>query len=132
MRQLFRGRGLTGIGLALGLLLAAAGSAGAQQPCGDCYSCQKHHCPKFKYCAEGPVRICFERGCGAPICCPCNQPNWGYYQTCWTPWPWPPDWSHCPVQPPASVVIPGMTTGGATTAPPVEEVPEPRRMKSGF
>jgi hypothetical protein len=123
-----KARGLAGVGLVLAALFSFASPLKAQQPCGDCAPhCQKFHCPPhLKHCAEGPPHICFERGCPKPICCPCNMPNWGYYQTCWTPWPWPPDWSHCPVQPPASSVI---IVPGATIAPPVgvEELPEPRR-----
>ena len=88
------------------------GSCGVGGNCGvKCAPahCQRFHCPPaLKWCAEGKPRICFQRGCPKPICNPCEAPNWGYYQTCWSPWPWPPDWSHCPVPPPASTVYPGM------------------------
>ena len=33
-----------------------------------------------------------------------NLPHYGYYQTCWHPWPFPPDWSHCTVLPPGELV----------------------------
>jgi hypothetical protein len=76
--------------------------------------CQFFHCPPaLKWCMEGKPRICFMPGCPKPICCPCEAPAWGYYQKCWTPWPWPPDWSHCAVPPLASqVVLPGLTPAG--------------------
>jgi hypothetical protein len=64
-----------------------------------------HHCPPpFKYTYEGAPHIHFQRGCPHPICNPCDLPHWGYFDTCWTPWPYPPNWSHCPVPPPASYV----------------------------
>lgn len=67
--------------------------------------CLRVHCPPaYRHCSEGPVCIKFCRGCPKPVCNPCEMPNWGYYQTCWTPWPWPQNWSHCPVQPPAATV----------------------------
>jgi hypothetical protein len=88
------------------------GSADAQ----DCYHCQRTHCPPaWRHCMEGPPRIRWQCGCPLPICNPCYAPNWGYFQTCWTPWPWPQDWSHCPVTPPAAYV--NLAPVGATPAP---------------
>ena len=82
-------------------------------PMSSVHCCQKHHCPPpLKHCLERPPRIHYQHGCPKPICCPCDQPNWGYFQTCWTPWPWPPDWSHCPVTPPAAFVQPGLMLPG--------------------
>jgi hypothetical protein len=46
----------------------------------------------------------FHKGCPRPICDPCHLEHYGYYQTCWAPWPFPPDWSHCPVPPPGAVL----------------------------
>lgn len=129
MMRTWKARGLAGVGLVVAALFFWANPASAQQPCNDCYSCQKHHCPPhYKHCREGPPRICWEHGCPRPICVPCTAPNWGYYQTCWTPWPWPPDWSHCPVQPPASVVFPGLAHPGSLPS----DMPEPRKLRSGF
>ena len=88
---------------ALALLLRPAEDGGGDD---YCPSCKMFCCPHHKHCTEGGPRICFWCGCGRPIANPCTSPNWGYYQTCWSPWPWGPDWSHCPVQPPASVVWP--------------------------
>lgn len=67
------------------------GSAGA---CG--FHCQSHHCPYMRHCQEGAPIIKIHCGCPKPICNPCNAPNFGYFQTCWSPWPFPPDLSHCP------------------------------------
>ncbi|MBM4070894.1 MAG: hypothetical protein FJ271_18370 [Planctomycetes bacterium] len=79
--------------------------------CGSCFSpycrqrCQWHHCPPhLHHCTEKPPCIKFKCQCPRPTCCPCEHPNFGYYQPCWIPWPWPPDWSHCPVPPPASFI----------------------------
>ena len=64
-----------------------------------------HHCPPaYKYTPEGAPRIHWGHGCPRPICNPCDLPHWGYYDTCWTPWPFPPNWSHCATPPPASFV----------------------------
>jgi hypothetical protein len=53
---------------------------------------------------EGGPRIHIKMGCPRPICNPCAQPNWGYYEKCWNPWPFPPNWSHCQAVPPAATV----------------------------
>ena len=91
----------------------AAGSAWAQcNSCGRSTTgcsvsfCQTHHCaPPLRHCQEGPPRIHGSHGCPRPICDPCTMPNWGYSDTCWQPWPFPPDWSHCPTVPPAALVF---------------------------
>jgi hypothetical protein len=72
-------------------------------PCG--VGCQSHHCPPpYKYCVEGPPRICWQHGCPRPICDPCDLPHWGFYETCWNDWPFRPDWTHCPSPPPTALV----------------------------
>ena len=82
------------------------GSVALADPCEDC-CCQRLHCPPpLHHCMERPPCIKFMCGCPRPVCNPCNAPNWGYFQPCWVPWPWPPDWSHCPVPPPATMVVP--------------------------
>ena len=119
------GKTLAKLGLAaLALLFTKAADAqdavASPAGCSTCASaacapagCQHFHCPPvFKWCMEGMPRICFQHGCPKPICNPCEAPNWGYYQKCWSPWPWPPDWSHCPVPPPAAHVFPGMIPTG--------------------
>jgi hypothetical protein len=115
------GRMFVALGVAACGLVLAVSSSRAQDPAGACASacascgfhCQQFHCPPvLKWCMEGAPRICFRCGCPKPICNPCEAPNWGYYQKCWSPWPWPPDWSHCPVPTPASQVFPGMLPAG--------------------
>jgi hypothetical protein len=48
----------------------------------------------------------FKKGCPRPVCDPCTLEHAGYYAACWKPWPYPPDWSHCPVPPPSALVAP--------------------------
>ena len=89
--------GLLSVALVAGLAFAA-GARGQ-----DCDECKEKPCPpKFLYIFEGPPRIKFKHGCPRPICNPCDLPHYGYFATCWHPWPWPPDFSHCPVPPPGS------------------------------
>src|SRR5579864_4423773 len=83
---------------------ATCGQFGAAGGCAE-GACQRFHCPPwFHHCQERPPVICIKCGCPRPICNPCGLPNFGYYQTCWTTWPLPPDWGHCPVTPPAAYV----------------------------
>jgi hypothetical protein len=80
-----------------------AGSCGLE--CGTTLGCQSHHCPPpLQHCQERPPVIRVKCGCPKPICNPCNQPNWGYYETCWTPWPFEPNYNHCLVVPPAATI----------------------------
>jgi hypothetical protein len=109
--------------------VARAQDASCATGCSTCgvVGCQRFHCPPaLKWCMEGMPRICFQCGCPKPICMPgCDTPNWGYYQKCWSPWPWPPDCSHCPVPTPASQVFPGMLPPGQASQ--VDEMgPRPR------
>ena len=98
------------LGLAA-LAWAAQGSTVQAQGCATCAQgcasgfCQTLHCPPwFHHCQERPPVICIRCGCPRPVCNPCALPNFGYFQTCWSPWPLPPDWSHCKVPPPAAFV----------------------------
>lgn len=100
-----------------------------------CHTC----CPKYHHCSEGPVHIHWHHGCPKPVCNPCDLPHWGYWQKCWSPWPWPPDWSHCPTPPPAAHVLlnpathylPGAVPygngNGQRPMPQEEEAPVPRQ-----
>jgi hypothetical protein len=104
------GRLLALLGLAAVAWGLPSGRAHAQS-CANCATpcptegCQILHCPPWlHHCQERPPVICIKRGCPRPVCNPCGLPNFGYYQTCWTPWPLPPDWGHCPVTPPAAYV----------------------------
>ena len=70
---------------------------------------QHHHCPPpFVHCQEGPPNIKYKHACPRPVCNPCDLPHYGYFQPCWRPWPFPPDWSHCPEVPPAALIHPGL------------------------
>jgi hypothetical protein len=83
--------------------------------CGSCLTC----CPKYYFTIEKAPKICFKTVCSKPVCDPCNIEGNGYYPTCWRPWAYPPNYSHCPVpppgvlasQPPPLMAAPGVTTG---------------------
>lgn len=118
-------------GPAMGGYAGMNGCSTCAAPISSVHCCQKFHCPPpLKHCMERPPRIHWSHGCPKPICCPCDQPNWGYHQTCWTPWPWPLDWNHCPVTPPAAHVHPGAVAfvPGAPGAVPVITQPVPTPM----
>ncbi len=118
------GKLLRCLGIAAGVWLAVPGVSWGQvravfgtgaMDCGSC--CQSHHCPPhFKICQEGPPRLCWQHGCAHPVANPCDLPHWGFFETCWSPYPWPTDWSHCPTPPPAAFVglhggrVPGFQT----------------------
>ena len=133
------------VGPAWAMLLLWPAVAPAQEPvagcatCGAGYSCQHTHCPPgLKHCMEAPPHICFQRGCPRPVCNPCMNPNWGYFEPCWNPWPWPPDFSHCRATPPAATVgltpFPPVTFGAPQAAPTAPEttLPPPRPLRSGL
>lgn len=125
------------------LMMVSVGNANGQcgpHGCGP-IPCPTGHCrekcqwlccpPHLKHCMERPPRICFWPSCPKPICTPCEAPNWGYFQTCWTPWPWPPDYSHCPVTPPAALIPPaGYVAREAVprTADGEGQLPAPRKI----
>src|SRR5437773_60836 len=48
--------------------------------------------PPYCHVYEGPPCLKWKRGCPRPVCDPCELPHFGYFQTCWSPWPYPPDW----------------------------------------
>ena len=103
--------GYVGGGYAGGYANGACGVGQGRITPGDCGHC-KHNCPHpYRHCVQGPPRVRFPHGCPAPVCSPCDAPNWGYFQPCWNPWPWPPNWSHCPAVPPAALVLPGPQAG---------------------
>jgi hypothetical protein len=116
------------------LTLLSMPSASFAQVCGgqECSTCQTScnwwDCPpKFKYCAEGPPKICVMCACPKPVCCPSDTPNWGYFPRCWRPWPWAPNWSHCYGTPPASQIVPPMSyIGNDPASTPNSQLPTPR------
>ena len=78
-------------------------------------------CPKIKFELTKPPRIRYRRVC-PPISCGALE-HFGYYQTCWTAWPFPPDYSHCP-RPPALAAP--YAPQGATA--PKAQLPQPRTL----
>ncbi len=104
---------LSCLGVSAFLWLGLPTAVWAQQGCAPCATfgmpcavgCQTHHCPPaYKHCYEGAPHIHYTRGCPHPICNPCDLPHWGFYETCWTPYPWPANFAHCPTPPPATFV----------------------------
>jgi hypothetical protein len=94
-------------GCANGACFGTPSAGGGGGACGSfCGSlCQTHHCPPaYVHCLERAPCIRWKHGCPRPVCNPCDLPHWGYFDTCWTPWPWPADWTHCPTPPPAQFV----------------------------
>jgi hypothetical protein len=138
-RESVRHGALLSVALWAGLLFGSAASAQAPQGCSSCQSgescgyCNGKPCPPWvKYRFEGPPRIKFKHGCPRPLCNPCDLPHYGYFQTCWQPWPFPPDWSHCPTPPPGTMV-PYEHPGRRQTVfeQPPAEAPPPRRTEPG-
>jgi hypothetical protein len=80
-----------------------------------------HHCPKTVFVRPKPPCIKYKCVCPKPIDC-CGLEHFGYYPTCWSAWPGPPNYSHCPCPP----VLPAAprTSGGTST--PLEQLPTPR------
>jgi hypothetical protein len=118
MVKWWRQEQLWAAGLA-GALLALPAAAQAQcgggcATCGGgggtpagCASPKLEKCPpKFTWISEGKPCIKFKCGCPRPVCDPCKLEHFGYYQACWAPWPYPPDWSHCPYLPPGAALPP--------------------------
>jgi hypothetical protein len=85
---------------------------GVSTSTGNCGS--NTHCPPhFVHFMERPPCIKFKCSCPRPVCDPCDLPHFGYYQPCWRPWPFPPDWSHCACPPPSTLVPPPTATTSA-------------------
>lgn len=120
----------------------AVGPAAFGQDCGTCSTCgiqpPTHHCPpKFWHWEEGPPKLKFKRACPKPVCDPCSLPHAGYFQTCWSPWPWAPDWSHCALPPsvglvedvPSDAVVPLYTPRDPAATPPTAATPPANQVK---
>jgi len=63
------------------------------------------HCPKTTFCRPKAPCIKYKNVCPKPVCDPCDLENFGYYPTCWHPWPFPPNYSHCDT-PPTTMLVP--------------------------
>jgi hypothetical protein len=84
------------LGLASSLLLSCAPVASAGDACcGNCWSCP----PPYVHCQVGPPKLKFKHACPLPVCGPCDLKHFGYYPTCWAPYPYPQDYSCCPPAP---------------------------------
>ena len=119
-----------------GCATAACATGGcATGACGSCATC----CPKYTFYIEKPPKICFKCVCSKPICDPCTIQGNGYFPTCWRPFAYPPNYSHCPVpppgvlasQPPPLIAAPGLTAPeqghGDALPPPRTANPYPDR-----
>jgi hypothetical protein len=62
--------------------------------------------PPYYHVYEGPPCMKFKKGCPRPVCDPCELPHFGYFQTCWSPWPYPRDFRHCPYPHPSDALPP--------------------------
>jgi hypothetical protein len=98
--------------------------------CGSWFSC----CPKYHFTIEKPPKICFKKVCSKPLCDLCDIEGNGYFPTCWRPWAYPPNYSHCPVPPPGVLAsLPPPLIGDAPAmmpeAPPgpSDPLPAPRK-----
>jgi hypothetical protein len=128
--------------VSLAVLLNVQGALYGQEGCASCNgaSCGTGsgttHClrilcpPAYRFCLHGAPCIKFKCGCPLPVCPPCDAPNWGYFQPCWRPWPWPPNTAHCPYPTPAALVAPCPQAATAVpgTAAPGTPLPPPRPM----
>jgi hypothetical protein len=122
LRRILRPLGVVCLVGACALIVSPRGDAGPLQ----CYSCCSHQvCPPYyNHCTEGPPKIKFKCGCPKPVCGPCTLEHYGYYPTCWRPWPFPPDLSHCPGPPPDALAatmhgapVPGITVLEESSTP---------------
>jgi len=86
--------------------------------CLDCGRCP----PPYVHHQEGPPRLKFKCDCPRPVCGPCDLKHYGYYPTCWAPFPGTPDHSCCPVPTITDVTLPGIA---AVTVGSVSKLPEP-------
>jgi hypothetical protein len=107
------GKLLRAFGISAFLWVALPGLGWAQQSCGSSCAVSANSCaqpcqwlccpPAYRHCQEGPPRLHFHCACPHPVCNPCELPHWGYFETCWYPWPYPP--TPCPGSPASMVVL---------------------------
>jgi hypothetical protein len=88
--------------------------------------------PPYIHCPPGPPRLKYKCACPKPVCGPCELEGWGYYQTCWRHWPWPPSCDHCQPQAPLGMfqqpAIPVITPNVTNETDPL--LPRPRMLTS--
>ena len=117
MRGNYR-RLLLSLAVAGAMPFACARVSLAGEFCLDCWRCP----PPYVHCQEGPPRLKFKCVCPRPVCGPCDLRHYGYYPTCWSPFPWPPDYSCCPAPMVPGVIPPGIAPAGVGS---VSKLPEP-------
>jgi hypothetical protein len=100
------------------LVLTALGGAARADDC--------LHCPKTVFYRPKPPHIKFKCVCPRPISSCDALENFGYYQTCWHAWPFPPNYSHCPILP---TIATAPSAPNATPAP-LEQLPPPKTVPS--
>jgi hypothetical protein len=88
---------------------------------------QSWHCPKTVFCRPKPPCIKYKCVCPKPICPCCELENFGYYPTCWRAWPFPPNYSHCPV-PPTIMTTPCSPIGAPAAG---DQLPPPTQLRPG-
>ncbi len=96
------------------VLTAVSRPAGA----GEC------HCPTTVFCRPKEPRIKYKNVCPKPICPACEMENYGFYPTCWHPWPFPPNYAHC--EGPAIAPPPGAALPPGPLPMPHEALPVPK------
>ena len=84
-----------------------------------------HHCQKTVFYTPKKPRVQVKRICPKPIG-PCGEvENFGFFPTCWHPWPFPPNYSHCPgPMPPVPIPAPNTRSSSSTS----EELPAPEQL----
>jgi hypothetical protein len=89
----------------------------AAQPCPQCQQ-ESQHCQSGRCCHPWGRKRC---KCvhAKNICFPPHLEHYGFYPTCWHPWPFPLDvtYSHCPIRP----ILPAMHLEKKAEAPSKEE-----------
>jgi hypothetical protein len=100
-------------------------------------------CPAPKATVTRTPHFHYKCVCPKPACDLCSLEHYGYYPTCWHPWPFPPDYSHCNDGLCAAPPIAAATLGTPTPAqvgpspigpmPPADQLilPEPRKGTEG-
>jgi hypothetical protein len=125
------GRGLIELGVLGSMLFSYTQLARAGDFCLDCWKCP----PPYLIRMPGPPRLKFKRLCPLPVCGPCDLQHFGYYPTCWSPYPYPQDYSCCPMPgalPPASCPsgIPAAPAGVISKLPEADFGPAPLKSQA--
>jgi hypothetical protein len=91
-------------------------------------------CPVTVFCKPRHPIVWYRCICPQKVCPCCGLDNFGYYPVCWQPWPFPPNYGHCPVPPAAAYALPPNVTKSTNSPPPTttpEELPSPSTMPKG-